>query len=391
MGREDEYNAIAESIVTHYQNGTTDQSDDVLRVPIADYTDPERWQREIDLVFKKVPLMVAMTCEVPNPGDYKAMEMVGVPLVIARGKDGVVRTFMNVCRHRGAHVCKPGKGNRSRFTCPYHGWTFGNDGRLLAVADQSKFGDIDKADYGLVELPCQERVGLIFACLTPGEAIDVDAWLGGMAEDLEYFDLANKHFFAAREIFGANWKIAYDGYLEGYHIAALHPETINTVTISDLMKFDPFGPHLRVAYGNPNIEEMYELPKDQWWKREDNGFTFVRTLFPNISMYLGYGIGQIAQLIPGPTADKNRTILNYFIPEPPADEAAAKEVEAQVDFLVEVVDTEDYDTGDEIQLGLDARPFDHVLFGRNERGNQYFHKWLDWYLANDPSAPKPTL
>ncbi len=157
------------------------------------------------------------------------------------------------------------------------------------------------------------------------------------------------------------------------------------------MSFTAFGPHLRVAYCCPNITKLYDVPRDQWWTREEKGYSFVRTLFPNISIYVGLGTGQIAQLIPGPTPERNRTIMYYIRPAPPKDDAERQEIDQQVDFLVDVVDGEDYETGEQIQLGLKAKPFDHVLFGRNERGNQYFHKWLDWYLAEDETAGKPVL
>ena len=168
MDRAQEYNQIARKIVDHYQNNTTDLSADVMAVPISRYTDEEIWQQEIDLIFKRVPLMLALTCEMKNPGDYKAIEMAGVPVLITRGKDGKARAFINACSHRGAPVCEDGHGSASRFSCPYHGWTFGNEGQLVGVSDRQKFGDIDNETRGLTDLPCEERVGFIFVVLTPG-------------------------------------------------------------------------------------------------------------------------------------------------------------------------------------------------------------------------------
>lgn len=386
-----EYNAIAERIVAHYENGTTDLAEDVLHVPVSAYSDPDQWQREIDLIFKRVPLVVALTCEMPKPGDYKALDMAGVPVLVTRGKDGRARAFMNACRHRGAPLAEDGCGHANRFTCPYHGWTYANDGRLLAVSEKEKFGDIDNAANGLTELPCDERVGMIFAVLTPGLSIDLDDWLGGMIEDMAPFAFETWTYLGFRELTGPNWKISYDGYLEGYHFASLHKDTILKVTLNNLMDFDAFGPHQRVAYGTTSIEDLYKVPRDEWWRYESEGYSFVRLLFPNISTFLGLGVGQIAQLIPGPTAAENRTILHFVHPTPAKDEAQAKEFEDTINFLHSVVRDEDYALNLKVQRSLAANPYDTVMFGRNERGNQYFHRWVDWYLADDPVLEKPSL
>jgi phenylpropionate dioxygenase-like ring-hydroxylating dioxygenase large terminal subunit len=139
---------IAEILLDYVENDRTYQSDRVTTVPTGSYFDPDLWQREIDTVFKQVPLMLALTCELPNPGDYKAMDAMGLPILIARDKAGRAQAFFNVCAHRGAPVAGEGHGNCARFTCKYHSWTFGLDGKLLAVADREKFGDIDKATRG---------------------------------------------------------------------------------------------------------------------------------------------------------------------------------------------------------------------------------------------------
>lgn len=391
MDRAEEYNAIAERIVAHHQNDTTDQADAIMAVPVISYSDPQRWEREVEAIFKRLPVMVALTCEMPKPGDYKACEMVGIPLLITRGKDGKPRAFINACRHRGAPIAVNGLGHANRFVCPYHGWTFRNDGSLFAVSEQHKFGEIYKDDFGLTELACDERAGMIFAILRPGIELDLDDWLGGMVDDVAPHRFADWHFLTSKEMTGANWKIAFDGYLEGYHFSTLHKETILKVTLNNLMEFHAFGPHMRVAYGTTNIGVMDDARRDDLHKFEEQGFTFVRTLFPNISMYLGLGLGQIAQIIPGPTPDRNRTILYYVHPRPPKDAEEEASLLATAQFLYDVTYGEDYVLGERIQKSLNALPFENVVFGRNERGNQYFHRWVDYYISDNPSERPPEL
>ena len=90
MDRKEEYNKIAEKIVSHVENGTTDQAPEILKVPTSDYTSHERWSSEMKDIFQNLPLMLALSIEIPNPGDYKAMEVTGIPVLITRDKSNKV-------------------------------------------------------------------------------------------------------------------------------------------------------------------------------------------------------------------------------------------------------------------------------------------------------------
>ncbi|HZU64712.1 MAG TPA: SRPBCC family protein [Novosphingobium sp.] len=382
----------AEIMLDYVEQNKTFLTDKTMRVPSASYTDPAQWEAEMAQVFRKVPLMLAFTSEMPNPGDYKAMEAIGLPILITRGKDGVARAFLNVCSHRAAPVANEGHGNCARFTCKYHGWTYGPDGKLIGISEASKFGEVDKASLGLKALPCKEQAGMIFVGLTPGMELDLDAYYRGFLEDFEALDFANWSYMGHRVIEGANWKIAYDGYLEGYHFASLHPQTIFPRTPSNCMHFEGFGPNFRIGFPQRRISEaLRPLPREEWGRQENNGFDFVRIFFPNVSIFVAPEITQVAQLFPGPTPDRNRTVLNYLRREPIRDEEDRAAVEAYMNFFRDVTYTEDYLIGLEIQKGLESGAHKEMTFGRNERGNQYFHEWLNWYMAGDANAPEPQM
>jgi len=102
---------VAEIMLDYVENRKTFQTDRTFKVPTASYTDRDQFNAEMELVFKRVPLMLAFTAEMPRPGDYKAMEAVGLPVLITRDKQGQVRAFLNVCSHRGAPVAADGHGN----------------------------------------------------------------------------------------------------------------------------------------------------------------------------------------------------------------------------------------------------------------------------------------
>jgi len=382
---------VAQVLLDYVEQNRTFRSDRITRIPYTNYTDPERWSREMALIFKRVPLMLALTAELPNPGDYKAMNALGLPILITRGGDGVARAMLNVCAHRGAPVAAEGHGRCSRFTCTYHGWTFANDGRLLAVTDREKFGEIDKAGHGLTTLPCEERAGMIFVVLTPGAPLDVEQYYGPMLDDFEAAGLGKWTYLGSRVIEGANWKVTFDGYLEGYHFATLHPKTIHPRTPSNVTHYESYGPHLRIGFPQISIRTLRDVPREQWNSRENQGFDYVRILFPNVSAFLAPEIAQIAQLFPGPTPDKNRTVLLYARKDPPRDEADRKAIDEMINFLRDVTYQEDYVLGLKIQQGLESGAHKDIVLGQNERGNQYFHEYVEWYLNNDPNAPRPVL
>ena len=392
MGYHETIGDEAAKMLQFVETGTTDSAASSMEVPASTYIDKARFDREMSEIFLKVPLLAALTAEIPNPGDYKAMDLMGKPVLITRKTDGSVAAMLNVCTHRGMILKPEGLGNAKRFSCPYHAWTYSNDGKLLGVAEPQKFGPVCKEDRGLTQLPCAEAGGIVWVSLDPEANLDIAAHLGGMLDDLEAYNLKDYHFCGSRRIYGPNWKIAYDGYLEGYHFAAAHPETIHPRTFSNIMNFTAFGPHLRVGYPQVRIKEaLGELPRETWGEHENEGYDFVRTIFPNVSIFFAPEITQVAQLIPGPTPEENSTNLLFIRREPPKDAEDAAAIEGMMDWLRDVVNLEDYGVGLQVQKGLASGAVPNILFGRNERGNQYFHRCVDYYLSDDPHKVPPVL
>lgn len=390
MSIQENYNRIISRLIDDVDNNTTGQALSTMTVPSEHYIDADIWQQEMNLIFKKLPVFVALTQEIPNSGDYKTLQFLDQPLLITRDSDGVARVMLNVCSHRAMIVATQPCGNQSRFTCPYHGWMYSNDGVLRGVADQEKFGDFEKQGNGLHQLPVYESAGMIFTVLEPDGEVDFEGFLGGMMKDVGRLGMENWHYCGQRQIHGANWKIAYDGYLEGYHFAAAHPDTIAQRTYSNVMEFGAYGPHTLICFPHLAIKENLKgVAPSEYHQHENNGYDWIRTLFPNVSIFVAPEITLISQIMPGPKPNQNTTYLNFIHPSKPDGDDG--ELETMMNFLKEVVDTEDYQVGLGIQRGLEAHAHANVTFGRNEQGNQLFHKWVSWYLAKDATAPKPTL
>ncbi len=378
---------MTRNLIAHGEADTMEYADDVLRVPASAYTDPELFELEKKRIFRRLPLMVAPSCELPKPGDFKAMTICGVPLLLTRQKDGSVAAFLNMCTHRGNPVAS-GTGNASRFTCGYHGWTFKNDGGLIGVASPQDFGAIDKAAHCLTRFPVYENAGLIWATLDPDSKLDISDYLCGYDELLKAFGFDGWHLFSTRELTGPNWKTAYDGYLDFYHLPVLHKDTFGA-DFYNRANFFEFGPHqrlstpskyaIKVSSDDDQQLDLTELSDDDLpYEALVQG---VWTIFPHISIASFYGGGLrgalISQLFPGEKVGESITTQFYVMEKEPTDEASIKAAHEQFDFLEIVVRDEDYATGKRQHDALQSGLLKEVLFGRNERGGQNFHRWID--------------
>jgi phenylpropionate dioxygenase-like ring-hydroxylating dioxygenase large terminal subunit len=139
-------------------------------LPPVLYTSPEFYTFEKEAIFAHDWLCVGRVDQVPEPGDWYAFTIVDEPLIVVRGKDGVVRVLSAVCRHRGMVVAEAGGGNCTKFTCPYHHWSYGLDGRLLGAPAMERAVDFDKGDYALPSLPVEIWQGFIFTSFDPAAA-----------------------------------------------------------------------------------------------------------------------------------------------------------------------------------------------------------------------------
>ena len=371
-----ELEAMVKAGMVHAKAHTIAKAAGVLKLPAGNYYDPKIFDAEVSKIFRRVPLLLAVTAEMAKPGDFKTLTLAGVPVLITRAQDGQVRAFVNSCSHRGTAVAAEPAGNSRRFVCPYHGWTFSQKGELMGIASADDFGAIDKSCYGLVPLRVTERAGLIWGILDPASTLSFDAFLAGYDRILEHFGFDTWHFFSSRVIPGPNWKIAYDGYLDFYHLPVLHKNTFGEA-MSNQANYYAWGPHQRVQAPDRDLEMFENSPESEWPVAAMlNG---VWTIFPHVSIASFNGGGRavmISQLTPGATVGESFTTQMYLMEKAP-DEAQAKEAFDQFEFLRFVVAEEDYATGFRQQIALKNGGRAHVLFGENEGGAQRFHQWVE--------------
>jgi phenylpropionate dioxygenase-like ring-hydroxylating dioxygenase large terminal subunit len=370
---------IAKRNLAHHRAGTQDQAPSIYEVPATNYYDPDRWAREMDAVFRRLPLVLGFSVELPDPGCYKAIEAVGVPVLLTRDTDGAARAFVNMCSHRGAVIMEEGVGATRRFTCPYHAWSYDLAGDLVGILDRADFGDIDTSCNGLTPLPVAERAGIIFATVTPGAGLDIDDHLQGYDGLLELLHLDETTPVGRQTIEGPNWKVAYDGYLDLYHLPVLHKNSFGS-DFPNKACYDAWGPHQNVSSPGPRAEPYEDRPPEEWPDSALHGG--VVTIFPHVSVAsfdAGGKIYMVSQLFPGADADTSITVQN-FLAVGEVDDERRKAITDIMAFLEHVVRDEDYYTGNRIQRAAKTGAKANFLFGRNEGGGQRFHRFVDALL-----------
>ena len=368
--------SLAKRLLTHNLNGTTDQADEIMVKSIADYIDNEIISSEVNKIFYDHPVPIALSAELKENGSYKATKAIDTPLLITRDEDGVVRTFINICKHRGAPVCPEGSGKKSKFNCTYHGWMYNNTGNLVNIFKSDTFGDIDKSKIKLTELFCEERSGFIWACLNPDIKYDLNQWMNGFDAELDDIDLENWHLFKSIKINGPMWKICWDGYTDGYHHHMVHPETVGKNTIVNLIAHDTYGPHQRFAFGLKNIDELSDIEEKDW--EPENHLRLIHSVFPNSSISAIQNEHCLVSII-FPSPDLQETVTTQYIlclKEPKTKEEIKKAEEFAELSRAAIID-EDYPINFKIQESIHSKANTEFLFGKNEPIQQHYHNWIE--------------
>jgi phenylpropionate dioxygenase-like ring-hydroxylating dioxygenase large terminal subunit len=372
---------LARELQAYVRNGATALAPAVFRNPVSAYSDPARAQLERERLFRGQPLFMGLSCRLPNPGDYLTEEIAGVPLLLARGQDGKLRAFANICRHRGAPVAS-GCGHARVFSCPYHGWTYGLDGKLAGIPEAASFPGVDKASHGLAPLPAGERHGMIFVRLTPGAPLDVevDAHLSGLGEEFDAYHFAAYSYFASEWMAPAiNWKFGIDTFLEAYHLPALHRTTVAPLIRGNLGAFNAYGDHGRMTFLRFSSSAWDEKPAADWDVLPH--IIAVYRLMPNTILVFQSDHLETWRMIPGETADRSRIEFAFYAPEPATTDKARAYWKKNYDLAIRTVLDEDFALGERMQRGFMSGLQDEVIYGRNEPALIHFHQRLQAALS----------
>lgn len=366
--------SMIERIFEHVDRHTTDLSEHTWREPVAHYRSVDRLRREID-VMRRNPVPFCPSAALPEPGSYVARDAAAVPIVAARGHDGVVRAFRNACRHRGTSIAS-GNGSAASFVCPFHGWVYRLDGALRHVPDEYGFPGLEKSQRGLVAVQAIERGGLVWVDQDGqhAQASQLDALP-------ELIGTGQRHIASSANVVEANWKVLVEGFLEGYHIKATHRETFLPFGYDNLNVIETHGRHSRVTFPFRRIEELRDVPADE--RRLDGTVTVVDHLFPNVVVARLSHHTMVVVL--EPLAIDRTTLVNYQLTNRSSSGGTNSTSDASRDAdFVRLGTDQDLEVARAVQRGLASGANETLEFGRFEGAISHFHRQLSELLDATP-------
>lgn len=339
--------------------------------PSSWYTQRDVFELEMQTVFANNWLPAARMDQVRAPGAFVAGSVANEPYVVLRGEDGSLRAFYNVCRHHATCVAQ-GEGTATRLVCPYHGWTYALDGRLLRAPELGSVKGFDRDAFGLVPMPLTSWDPLVFVSLS-GATRSLAADLAALRERLDamrYSDLV----FTARRIYTlkCNWKVFVDNYLDGgYHVATLHKglaaqldlETYRTEVCARHSIQSGRGAHAQRA-ANAVGRDFSQRIGDE---------VLYAWIYPNLMINRYGDMMDINWTIPL-AHDRTCVVMDYYFPEAQRSDAdlVKKSIAAS-----DVVQREDVEICESVQRGLSSRAFDRGRYSaRLEHAALQFHRLL---------------
>jgi phenylpropionate dioxygenase-like ring-hydroxylating dioxygenase large terminal subunit len=374
--REEASLALARRVLQVVEDQRPEMADRFMRVPLEVYQSDELALKERE-IFETQPLAMIAASEIANSHDYLVRSAMNRSILLTRDADGEAHAFLNYCRHRGAEPAS-GCGNQRVFTCPYHGWNYDTKGQLSGLPLRDRYEGLDLSALGLVELPSEERHGLIWVVLRAGSKIDVASHLGELDADLASLGCEGMSYYNSLPAapLSTNWKSVVEGLLESLHVPFVHKGTFDQnpqASGVDLAIYDAFGPHVRYSLpiiGREEAAKIRETPEESW--EAARIFASVWWISPGLLIAEElYGL-IYADLTPGSTVSSAVFRYGWLSPtltapqgQPSPEEMAARAAQAV---------GQDQPVWEGCGRGLTYGAHDYALIGRNEKGVQLFHE-----------------
>jgi phenylpropionate dioxygenase-like ring-hydroxylating dioxygenase large terminal subunit len=350
------------------------------------YTDPAILQVEKTKIFDKTWQLVGaldQSCgevngtkrTIADPETYFTAEVAGEPILIVRDKQGTLRAFSNVCRHRAGPIAL-GSGCKNVLRCQYHGWTYTLDGRLIGTPDVEGVEFFDRSTMGMFPLRLETWGKFIFVNFDPA-AEPLSAYLGDIPQQARGFQFEGLHLVERRDyVIDCNWKVYVDNYLEGYHIPIAHPGLMREIDYSQY-RTDTFRYHsqqfapIRAMKADDAAERAYAPGRGlqealYFW------------IFPNLMLNI-YPDNISTNLIVPISHEKTLTIFEWFFHDPSSAQVQER-VKKAVAFSDDV-QQEDIGLCENVQKGLRSSTYDRGRYSvKRENGVHHFHMLLSEFL-----------
>lgn len=369
-------NALIEELLELKKADALHAHDDLHKKTAAQYVGAEQFQLESQLILQKLPQAGAHISELAKAGDFVRRDIGGRSVIITRNKAGEIKAFLNACRHRGTRLVDEETGCRHRFSCPYHAWTYDNDGSLIGAPHfDAGFADIEKSELSLIRLPCQVVFGLVWVIADPNSSDDIGHFFADVEEDLTALNLDDMVIAAQDESQrAANWKIIVEGGIEAYHFRVAHRKTIGPYFEDNLSTYQMLGPHIRSVLARPSLADLPSQNQKNWRLRDHANILY--SLFPTTNFLVQSD--HVVWITQTPLAP-NKTKLRIATLVPKSDLAQTDHWQKSHAITIKTLD-EDFDIGESIQENLDAGAVHELIFGRFEGALTKFSETVQRFL-----------
>ncbi len=374
---------LTDELLTSFESSIdTSETSDTL--PAEIYTSEEFLDFERHALFDHEWLCVGLASEIPRPGDWFTKTVNDEPVIVVRGKDGELRALSAVCQHRAMQVCE-GAGNDTKFTCPYHHWSYGLDGRLLGAPAMERTRDFDKSDWGLPRLRLEIWNGFVFINFDEA-AEQLAPTLSRYEPYLEHYDLENSICPGTFTLEGLpwNWKVMFENFNDGYHANRLH-KYVQDFCPSDKSAFPvPWDDASNVIFReagyvhidagfNPTHKALLpvypQLTEEERWRS-----TFA--LIPP-TLCVGTAPDQAFFFIVRPiTAGSIDIEVGYLFHPTAVDHPLFDQLLEASDAGVQVFIRQDQDATTKVQAGLNSRFAPRGRYSWQEESHVQFNRWL---------------
>ena len=337
--------------------------------PSAWYTDHRVFNLERQGVFSRCWQFAGRTEQLRHPGEYVTREIAGEPIVIIRGNDDMLRGFYNVCRHHAATVLTQSKGKAQNLRCPYHGWTYDLQGKLVLTPEFACVSGFNREENGLVPVQTAVFQGWIFAKLNNTGPTLEQALSCDLIERFEHLNLEQLHFFERRTYtLNCNWKVFVDNYLDGgYHVPHIHGGLNSVLDYSNYT----IETGERVCLQSSPIVTDQGDPKTAAVRAGEHARYY--WIYPNFMINIYDGIIDTNLVVPR-SVDKTDVVFDYYFAD--VSEHAREKNLASI-AVSEQIQSEDVAICESVQRGLGSRSYNRGrLSVRREAGEHLFHKLL---------------
>ena len=358
-------------------------------LPSSWYTSAQVFALEKERIFCREWLCVARAEELPEPGAFRVLEVLGESILLVRNREGQLRAFYNVCRHRGSRLCRepPAAGAAAvlgggltggRITCPYHRWTYDLDGRLIGAPYLTGEPGFDKSLFSLYPVGLECWGGFVFVHLTPARAAPLAAQLGAIPERVARYPLSELRIgHTIRYEVAANWKVICENYNECYHCAGVHPELCAVVPAFR----ERGGANLDWARGIPHRPGAYTFTSSGTTSRrafpglnEDEQVRHKGELvYPNL--FLSLACDHAAVFVLQPRSATRTDIACHFLFEPFEIAKPGFDPRDATDFW-DLVNRQDWAICESVQQGISARVHERGYYAPMEDFNLDIRRYV---------------